>query len=94
MFMVTGELQSESNSDADAVRKVANELSELNVGWNVDIAERGSRIMPLVSISWVWESENESASAQQAMEIFAKVFKGLYPGQAVPHIIWTSRPAR
>src|SRR5256885_13455183 len=94
VFAVTGELQSESGSDAEAVKDVAKTLSELNPPWDVQVVERGTSNMPLVSISWVWESENESASAEQAAAIFAKVFKGLYRGQAVPPVIWTSRPTK
>ncbi len=94
VFAVTGEPQSESESDAEAVKDVADTLSELHPPWDVQVVERGSSNMPLVAISWVWESENEAASAEQAMAAFAKVFKGLYPGQSVPHIIWTSRPTK
>lgn len=97
MFVVTGELQPESDSDTAAVKDVAATLSELNPAWNIQVwdaqvVERSN--MPLVSVSWVWESENESASTEQAMEIFAKVFKGLYPGHSVPGIVWSSRPTK
>jgi hypothetical protein len=94
VFAVTGELQSESESDAEAVKAVADELSELNPPWDVQVVERGTSNMPLVSISWVWESEHESASAEQAMAIFAKVFNGLYHGLPMPHIRWSSRPTK
>ncbi len=94
MFAVTGELKSDSESDAEAVKAVADELAELNPPWDVQVVERGTSNMPLVSISWVWESENESASVEQAMAIFAKVLKGLYPDHAVPHILWSSRPTK
>jgi len=79
MVRVHGELKSESAEDADAVIAVANELSKRDAEWDVDSAERvagASLQVPLVAVSWVWDSRDESASTEQAVEIFGRVFRG------------------
>lgn len=94
MLIVHGELRSEASRDAEAVVAVANELAKHNADWEVEVAERApsaSRELPLVAISWNWQSQDPSASVEQAMDLFAKVFAGLFPGRPISHIIWTSR---
>jgi len=73
------------------------ELATLSPAWGADVARRGAvstSKVPLIAISWIWESQNESASVEQAVEVFSKVFGGLYPGRTALNILWTSHPAK
>ena len=95
LFAVHGELRSESASDAQAIDAVADALSEANAHWTVHTTERPRHAYtgaPLRTISWVWESQDPSASAEQAMEVFQVTFNSLYPGRPLPAVLWTSRP--